>query len=155
MRRPFHSVPATALLLLLVPAALSAQRADSVPIFRPGAVLRAELSGGERVQGLLVSQDQVALTLRQDHAQRRVASAELGRVWVRERSTRTGAIVGGIAGAVSGGVLFNIVARVACESSDCQIAGATLVGVGVGALGGGLVGAVIGAAIPHWRLRFP
>lgn len=154
MRRPLPVV--AALLLALLPGpALLAQASGPLPTLKSGSLLRVEQRDGDRVQGMLVSQDRQVLILRQDHSPRQVALSDLRRVWVRRRSTGTGAIIGALAGGVGGGVLYNFFARVGCESSHCHITEATLAGSAIGAAGGALAGAIIGAAIPRWRLRFP
>lgn len=140
--------------LPLIP--VRAQEVDSLPLLPPGAVVRVGLADGSRAQGLLVSRDRVSLTLRENVSLRRVPIDQVQRIWVRHRSTRTGALVGGAVGALGGALLLNTFVRGACESpSDCNVSEATLFGLGVGGASGALVGAVIGAAFPHWRLEFP
>jgi hypothetical protein len=88
-----------------------------------------------------------------------IALRTVSRVWVRERATRTGMLVGGLLGVplgvlVGGGLCDfernqenNIGDDVSCTE---HYIGATVAGA---ALGVGL-GALVGRVIPKWNLRF-
>ena len=77
-------------------------------------------------------------------------------LWVRGNSAKTGAVIGGISGAIAG-VAFGVMANeVGCKDdggNPCPEA-MPLLGL-AGAATGALLGALIGAAIPRWHLRVP
>lgn len=131
----------------------------------PAQVLEAQLarkpvvrlgSDGARATGRLLALAGGTATLQSADATVSVPLAGVDSIWVRGRATKTGAIVGASVGAIGTAVFVGWLAAGLCEV-DCEGAGArgALVGFGLGAVGGGLVGAAIGAAIPKWRLRFP
>jgi hypothetical protein len=73
-------------------------------------------------------------------------------VWVSRGHAGTGALVGGLIGAVVG---FAAMSRTSCQLSDNNcIVGASLAGTGI-MLSGGLVGALIGGGAKSWDLRYP
>jgi hypothetical protein len=74
---------------------------------------------------------------------------------LRGRHTKTGAIVGGIAGA-GFGVFVGLLANALCEdATDCE--GTTPYAIAIPLFGGGgaLLGAAIGTAFPKWKRVFP
>ena len=70
------------------------------------------------------------------------------------RTTRTGALLGALAGGGAGGAFMGLLALVAGGSDGEK---ATLVGIGLlgGATAGGLLGGVVGAAVPRWVRAYP
>ena len=112
----------------------------------------------ERVKGRLsvVAPDSVAL--RVDDNVVRVALTDITAVQRHRRSTLRGALVGGgIGGVAFGGFLYWVLGAL-CDSVDgCrddQWKGAAI-GFGLGAVGGGLVGAGVGSLIPRWERVTP
>jgi hypothetical protein len=86
-----------------------------------------------------------------------VPAADIDSLWVRGRATKTGALLGGLVGAVAGVGAGLFISQVICSTQDCGVDDAApVLGLGAGGLAGGaLVGALIGSAVPKWRLRFP
>ena len=145
------------LLLLLGAPSLVAQTADSVlaPLVPKTSLVRLRTEG-TRVTGRLIALTSGVATLETDSGNRSASLATVDSIWVRGRATRTGAIVGGIAGAVLFGAFVGYVAEGICEvDCDNSFLEGALVGGALGLGGGALLGAGIGALIPKWRLRFP
>jgi uncharacterized membrane-anchored protein len=145
------------LILVLCAPALAAQSADSVlaPLVPKTSMIRLRTQGTEMTGRLLALTSGVA-TLETTSGNRTASLASVDSIWVRGRATKSGAIIGGVAGAVLFGAFVGYAVSGLCEV-DCDnsfIEGA-LVGGALGLGGGALLGAGIGALIPKWRLRFP
>jgi hypothetical protein len=91
-----------------------------------------------------------------------VPAASVDTLWVRGRSTRSGAVIGAVSGALLLGAaaLGFVTACTEGPSEDpCEPRGVraqvVLGGAALGALGGGGAGALVGALVPRWRQRHP
>ena len=135
---------------------LQAQSLDTVltrQVERTSLVrLRSE---GARLTGRLIAVGGGVATVETETGRRGVSLSGVDTVWVRGRAAGTGAVVGGIAGAVGLGIFTALVVDAMCETDDCETAGAGLVGGLIGGAGGALLGAGIGALIPKWKRRWP
>lgn len=80
---------------------------------------------------------------------------EISRLWTRGRSTAKGALIGGVGGLVIGATYGALISGVTCAESSCTTLGLAAAVGGIGAAGGAAVGALVGLAIPSWKLRFP
>jgi hypothetical protein len=129
---------------------------------RDSAVARLNTGQQIRISGeamsRLVGKAGVALNdtldVAQDDAVRRIPIQAIDTLWVRGRATSTGMVIGGVTGLVLG-ILVAAVAPGYCDY-DCETSGGEVVGVMVvGAVAGGGLGALIGAAFPKWKRRFP
>jgi hypothetical protein len=93
-----------------------------------------------------------ALWLGGPSAERRVPLAGIDSVWVSRGHAETGALVGGLVGAVVGVAAMS---RRSCQFGDNScVAGASLAATGI-MLSGGLVGVLIGTGVRSWELRYP
>ena len=126
------------LLVLGSAAPLSAQTPLDTVLnrLRPGQTIRVSTRDQGRTEVRFGSRD--------------LAVTSIDSLWVRGRSTVTGAIVGGLAlGAVAAAIVSG-----ACEpGADCsgvEVPAAAAVGL----VGGALVGALIGSTMPRWKLRY-
>jgi hypothetical protein len=84
--------------------------------------------------------------------------SSIDEMWKRSRSTLRGAIVGGAFGAVLVGTFGVLLVQGLCESSDgCSndYPTAALFGGAIGAAGGGILGAGIGALVKRWQRIHP
>jgi hypothetical protein len=127
---------------------LRINRGNPVRVSTPTARVKGRLS--------VVAPDSVAL--RVDDNVVRVALTDITAVHRQRRSTLRGALVGGgIGGVAFGGFLYWVLGAL-CDSVDgCrddQWKGAAI-GFGLGAVGGGLVGAGVGSLIPRWERVTP
>ncbi len=93
------------------------------------------------------------VVLARDSLVERLRLDQVSGLWVRGRATKTGAIVGALAGMVAGGFVGLVVAGV-CEVDCPSQATGMIFGGGVGAASGLGFGAIVGAAIPRWRRIF-
>jgi hypothetical protein len=132
----------------------------TLPNLSAGALVRVEDRSGQRIEGRVEHYRADSLVIhRGELARVGIPLGSLSRIWVRERATKTGMLVGGLLGvplgALAGGGLCdfernqenNIGEDVSCTE---HYIGATVAGA---ALGVGL-GALVGRAIPKWNLRF-
>lgn len=144
---------------VLIAAPLHAQtprpevRVQLIEQLRPGTVVRI-LVGAQTITGRIqrVSAD----TLYVD--QTPMPTGTIENAWLKQRATRRGmkigAIVGAPAGAAFGAFLFTFASGL-CETECSDNPGRDIVlgtlGLGAaGLIGGAALGAVIGAALPHW-----
>ncbi len=111
-----------------------------------------------RVEGQFVTATATTVTLTSHGVAAEVPLLDLERLWVRQRATGRGALIGAGFGVLVGVVGGLIISSVACEpvdGGDCTAAEvAALTGL-LGGAGGAFIGAGIGFVIPVWRLRFP
>ncbi len=122
----------------------------------PDQRLRFEAgSPGVRLEGRYVGTADARLALVTDGGVVHTRLGEIDRLWTRGRSTAKGAIIGGVAGLVIGATYGALISEVTCAESSCTTLGLAAAAGGVGAVGGAAVGALLGLAIPSWKLRFP
>lgn len=120
-----------------------------------GKVVRARLVGDGTVQGRFVPLGDGRLGIRTDQgATDTLRLGSLSELAVRQRHTRTGAIVGGIAG-VGFGVFVGYVANALCDAADCRTGRTYAIAIPVFGAGGALLGAALGSAFPKWKRVFP
>ena len=145
------------ILLALGAGPLAAQTRDSVlaPLVPKSSLVRLR-SRGTEVTGRLIGLTSGVATLETEFGNRTATLATVDSIWVRGRASKTGAIAGGIAGAVLFGAFVGYVNHQLCEV-DCggAFGKGALVGGALGLGGGALIGVGVGALIPKWRLRFP
>ncbi len=122
----------------------------------PDQRLRIETGDGEAtVEGRYLGMEDDSLLLGTGARGVSMPTAEIERLWTRGRSTARGALVGGGAGLVLGAVYGALISEVTCAESSCTTLGLVAAVGGVGAASGAALGALVGLAIPRWRLRFP
>jgi len=132
-------------------AAAYGQRKPSQVALRPGQTVRVWLADGQRFEGRLVAVDSSPLVLRFAGSHPVVALTAINSLWLRRHSSGRGALIGGIlVGGFSLG-LGAFVCTVSAEGSGCDEWGH----VALFALGGGGVGALLGAGVgglfPRWK----
>jgi hypothetical protein len=113
-------------------------------------IVRLTAPGLGRRQGLLLERGTAELLLTTGHQPLRVPAVTIDTLWTRGRSTGVGALVGVILGAGLGVLAGNEFGEENAGSAKNVLGMA-----GIGAIGGSLLGAVIGAPIPRWNRRFP
>jgi hypothetical protein len=145
--------------LLLAPVARAQDRVPA-PVLPPEAPIRVESAGLGRVEGRFERYAGDTLILRgADGTRTGIPVSAISTVRVRGHATKTGAIVGGVTGALATGFLAGALCGLA-HNEDGIVGnegfdgGCAAVGAGVGALAGGGIGAGIGALILKWRVRY-
>jgi len=135
----------------------SAERRAAIRALHVGQRLRIERPGGIRLEGVFSAAPPDSLVMADNVGLARIGHSEIDRLWVRGHATKTGAVVGGVTGLVAGLALGIFIGEVICNNEDCDTdTGAAVAALGLGgAAAGTLGGALIGAAIPKWHLRFP
>ena len=145
---------------LLAPAALRAQAPADPPSgvlarIESGKVVRARLDSGRTVVGQYAPVGDGRLGIRTDAGTTdTLLLTGLRELSVRGRHTKTGALVGGVAG-IGFGILVGYVVTHVCDAADCDGSGPYAVAIPLFGGGGALLGAAIGAAIPKWKRVFP
>jgi opacity protein-like surface antigen len=117
----------------------------------PGSTVRVQTHAGAVLEGALqLAGDSVRLdAVDRVHV---LALTDIRSAWLRERRTRTGAVVGALLGGAGGGAFLGFLGLVA----DIDEAGKfAAIGVLGGAGAGALLGGVVGAAVPRWTLIHP
>jgi hypothetical protein len=142
-------------LLPVTGSAVHAQASD-YPRASVGQVVRLRLNDGRRLQGRVIQTDSGPLRYHLHREGVAVADALIDSLWVRSRWTKVGAIAGGLIGGAGFATLVvaycNAYESASGPSDGC--APAALGAFALGAAGGALLGAGIGAANTRWRLRF-
>jgi hypothetical protein len=108
-------------------------------------------SGLSRREGRVLEISPTELVLSPEPQPLRVLATSIDTLWTRGTSSKTGALVGGLLGAGLG-VLF---ATQAVEEGETAGADWLLAIGGGGAVAGGLLGALVGLAIPRWDRQYP
>jgi len=166
-RRAARVLLATVSMLVTV-GRLGAQTNDDLDAPEPqrlGAVLerispdeRLRLEAGApwvRLEGRFAGTTDGRLALVTDGGVVHTRLGEIDRLWTQGRSTAKGALIGGVAGLVIGAIYGALISEVTCAESSCTALGLAAAVGGIGAAGGAAVGALVGLAIPSWKLRFP
>jgi len=145
-------------IILAGPGFVPGAAAQALPVERAlgqvgaGQRLKVEVAGSVWV-GRYQRFEGGELFLARDSIVERLALERISGLWVRGRATKTGAIIGAIAGVGFGAFLGMIVASV-CEYDCPDRPAAMAVGGLLGGASGVGMGAIIGAAIPRWKRVF-
>jgi hypothetical protein len=119
-------------------------------------LIRLEVGApGLRLEGRYAGTADARLSLLTHDGIARTRLGEIDQLWTQGRSTAKGALIGGVAGLVIGAVYGALISEVTCAESSCTALGLAAAFGGIGAAGGAGVGALVGLAIPSWKLRFP
>jgi hypothetical protein len=144
-------------LCLATPTLGSAQSPASGPVRESAfeslhASQWVRLSSAElgRRQGRLLQHSATELILSPAPEPVRVPAASIDTLWTRGYSTRTGGIVGALLGLGAGALL-----AASLGEADVDRGGLWAVSLGGGTVAGGLVGMLIGTAVPRWNRKFP
>jgi hypothetical protein len=127
----------------------------AVGTLRPGQTVRIRIHGGNTIESRIRSLQAKSLTLQLVGDTAAFDVAAIDSLWVRGQATRTGAIAGA---AVIGVASFAFWAATCSALSDgpggCKEWGRVTAYSMVGAVGGALIGAAVGALHSKWRLRY-
>ncbi len=148
------------LVSLFLPTAARAQASASSPEavlarIESGKVVRARLDPDRTLVGSYAPVGDGRLGIRSDlGATDTLRLGEIRELAIRGRHTKTGAIVGGMAG-VGLGIFIGWIVTNTCDAADCDGSGPYAVAIPLFGGGGALLGAAIGTAIPRWKRVFP
>jgi hypothetical protein len=144
-------------LLLLLPTLAGAQTPDlatrqaAVQTLSDSEWVRLSSPTFGRLEGRILEHTAAELVLGTGPQPMRIPATSIDTLWTRARPSRTGAIVGALAGTVIGVLIATgTVERGESPGTDYLL----VFGVG-GAVGGGLLGALVGKAFPSWHRRYP
>ena len=156
---PWRSVAAQA---QLPPGTAGVTAADSLALatLRPGDRLLLDLGAAGRLEGLYLSRDSASLELEVAPGgdRRAVDLSGIARIFERGHSTQRGVWIGLMSGFATGAVLGIGLSAVDCDPYDgdnCRTWQVAAAYGGLGALGGAVIGGVVGRLIPAWRLLIP
>ena len=128
---------------------------DRVSDLRPGAYVRARIGADRAVTGQFIPVGDGRVGIRTEiGGTDTLRLREIGELAVRGRHTKTGAILGGVAGAAFG-AFVGYVAYALCEVDSCRDGETFLIAIPAFGVGGALVGAAIGTAFPKWKKVYP
>jgi hypothetical protein len=141
-------------LLLVFPALGTAQTPKPIPaqqplfeVLRDNQWIRVSSTGQARREARLLEHSTTEVVLDLEPHPLRIPATSIDTLWERRTASKTGALVGGLVGAGVG----ILVATKAVEKGETAPAGYIgLFAIG-GAVGGGLLGALVGRAFPKWH----
>lgn len=126
----------------------------SVPL---GSPIRVLTVGQSMIEGRLTARTDTGIVIRQRRDSSHASIARIAVIYQPAPNYKSGAIIGGITGAVTGGLALGTLAAGFCEARECS--GAFGSGAAVGAAIGGALGAVaglfIGSLTHHWKKVWP
>jgi len=145
-------------LLVLLPTLGAAQTPRSPPTRPPtfevlsdSQWIRVSSPGYGRREARLLDHSASEIVLDLEPQPLRIPATSIDTLWERRTASSTGALVGGLLGAGIG----VLIATQTVEEGETPSAGwVGLIGVG-GAVGGGLLGALVGRAFPKWHRVHP
>lgn len=134
--------------------------ADVAAAIDPGSYVRVTWDRGRRDVGKLQPPGPIdALSLRASAGTIEIPYAAIDSMWTGRTRTADGAAIGGLAGAVAGGLVLLGLNEALCESPSGACGGPSTSGwvimIGGGAAVGTGVGALIGSGTLGWDVVFP
>lgn len=134
--------------------------ADLAATIDPGSYVRVAWDRGRRDMGKLQLPGPVdSLSLRASAGTIEIPHAAIDSMWVGRTRTGDGAAIGGLVGAVAGGLILLGLSEALCESPTGACSGSNTSGwvlmIGGGAAVGTGVGALIGSGTLSWSIVFP
>jgi len=141
-------------LLIVFPALGVAQTPKPIPaqpsmfeVLSDSQWVRVSSTGHARREAMLLEHSAAEIVLDLESRPLRIPASSIDTLWERRTASKTGAWVGGIVGA-GVGILVATQAVEKGETPPADYIGLLAVG---GALGGGLLGALVGHAFPKWH----
>jgi hypothetical protein len=117
--------------------------------------VRARLGEDRTLSGRFVAVSDGRIGIRSDAgATDTLRLRDVGELAVRARHTKTGAIIGAVAGAAFG-AFVGYMAYALCEVDSCRDGSTFLIAIPAFGAGGALVGAAVGSAFPSWKKVYP
>ena len=141
-------------LLLVFPALGVAQTPKPIPaqpsmfeVLSDSQWVRVSSTGHARREAMLLEHSAAEIVLDLDSRPLRIPATSIDTLWERRTASKTGAWVGGLLGA-GAGILVATQAVEKGETPSADYIGLFAIG---GAVGGGLLGALVGRAFPTWH----
>lgn len=133
--------------------------ADLAATIDPGSYVRVTWDRGREIGRLQLPGPVDSLSLRASGGTIEIPYAAIDSMWVGDTQTESGAAIGGLAGAVAGGLILLGLSEALCESPSGACDGPSTSGwiimIGGGAAAGTLVGALVGSGTVDWSVAFP
>ena len=144
-------------LLFAIPAAIAPSSQLAAQIADPtqfdslrGELVRLRGSDVGLASGRLITVTGDTLLVKVGPGEHRFPAQAIDSLWVGRRSTGRGAAVGGVVGATAAGIY----GAVQCHEAEVWPALCAAVGAPLGALGGVVIGGLVGHRFVRWRLRY-
>lgn len=157
--------------LVLPPAAAAQERdepgegagapmvADLAAKIEPDSYVRVTWDRGREIGKLQLAGSVDSMSLRASGGAIEIPYAAIDSLWVGRTHPAAGATIGGLAGAVAGGLILLGLSEALCESPSGACDGPSTSGwvimIGGGAAAGTLVGALVGSGTLGWSIVFP
>ena len=130
----------------------STRAAGALAGLESGQHVRIRTNEDGLVEGQVLSTSESFVTIRSAGSATKIPAASVDSLWVRSAHAGRGALVGGATLGLGFGALAASVCPRECDiSSGTAFVRGGLVGVALG----GAIGALVGLAVPSWRLRLP
>ena len=140
-------------MLIVFPALGVAQTPKPIPVqpprfevLRDSQWIRVSSTGQSPREGRLLEHSTTEIVLDLERSQR-IPISSIDTLWERRTASKTAAVIGGLLGA-GVGILVATQAAEKGESPPADYIGLFSIG---GAVGGGLLGALVGRAFPRWH----
>jgi hypothetical protein len=130
--------------------ATGAMRQSAFETLKDSQWVRLASSELGRREGRLLQRSPTELILSPEPQPLRIPATTIDTLWTRGHSAKRGAIVGALLGAGIGALLGATLGE-----TDTDRTAFFAVSLGGGTVAGGLVGMLIGTALPRWNRRFP
>lgn len=126
----------------------------SIPL---GSRIRVLTVGQSVIEGRLASRSDTGIVIRQRGDSSHAAIQRIAVIYLPALNVKSGAIIGGIAGAAVGSLFLGALAQGFCETADCSgaFASGAAWGAALGGAAGAFIGLFIGAFSHHWDPVWP
>jgi len=121
--------------------------------FPLGSPIRIVTIGHNVIEGRLATLSDTGIVIRQRSDSSHASIERISTVWRPARNVKSGAITGGLVGAVVGALGLGILASGLCDQADCHgaFANGATIGAALGAGVGATVGIGVGSLTHHWE----
>lgn len=122
----------------------------SIPL---GTPIRVLTIGQSSIEGRLTARSDTGIVIRQRRDSTQASIARIAEIYRAAPNYKSGAIIGGITGAVLGALFVGSLAASFCETENCSgaFANGATVGAGFGAAIGAVIGVFAGSLTHHWE----
>jgi hypothetical protein len=150
MSRPYAALFALGL-VLAGPAWAQGAPQPGMSSMQSGQVVRIRTSAGQLLQGRYTATDAL---LRSTDQEVPLGGTAIDSVWVRGTRAKSGALIGGLVLGAASAVFWSEMCNIASEGHGCDETGSVVGLTLAGAAAGAGLGALVGLAVPTWRLSY-